>query len=30
MDINKPLPVWLLISKELDDLEIKYSLCNAF
>ena len=28
-DVNKPLPVWLLIRKELDDSDIKYSLCNA-
>ena len=31
MDKDKPnpLPVWLLIRKELDDSDIKYSLCNA-
>lgn len=28
-DVHKPLPVWLLIRKELDDTDIKYSLCNA-
>lgn len=28
-DFHKPLPVWLLIRKELDDSDIKYSLCNA-
>jgi SRSO17 transposase len=28
-EISKPLPVWLLIRKELDDSDIKYSFCNA-
>ena len=28
-DISEPLPVWLLIRKELDDSDIKYSFCNA-
>lgn len=28
-DSHKPLPVWLLIRKELDDSDIKYSFCNA-
>ena len=28
-NISKPLPVWLLIRKELDDSDIKYSFCNA-
>ena len=28
-DISNPLPVWLLIRKELDDSDIKYSFCNA-
>jgi len=28
-DSHKPLPVWLLIRKELDDSEIKYSFSNA-
>ena len=28
-DFHKPLPVWLLIRKELDDSDIKYSFCNA-
>ena len=28
-DVHKPLPVWLLIRKELDDSDVKYSLCNA-
>lgn len=28
-DIQEPLPVWLLIRKELDDSNVKYSLCNA-
>jgi SRSO17 transposase len=27
--ISKPLPVWLLIRKELNDSDIKYSFCNA-
>lgn len=27
--ISRPLPVWLLIRKELDDSEVKYSFCNA-
>jgi SRSO17 transposase len=27
--ISQPLPVWLLIRKELDDSEVKYSFCNA-
>lgn len=28
-NVQQPLPVWLLIRKELDDSDIKYSLCNA-
>lgn len=28
-DVSQPIPVWLLIRKELDDSEIKYSFCNA-
>jgi len=28
-DVHKPLPVWLLIRKELDDSDVKYSFCNA-
>ena len=28
-DVSKPLAVWLLIRKELDDSDIKYSFCNA-
>lgn len=28
-DAHKPLPVWLLIRKELDDSDVKYSLSNA-
>ena len=28
-DVQEPLPVWLLIRKELDDSKVKYSLCNA-
>jgi len=28
-DVNKPIPVWLLIRKDLDDSNVKYSLCNA-
>ncbi len=28
-NVQHPLPVWLLIRKELDDSDIKYSLCNA-
>jgi len=28
-DVHEPLPVWLLIRKELDDSKVKYSLCNA-
>jgi len=28
-EVQKPLPVWLLIRKELDDSDVKYSLCNA-
>ena len=27
-EVLKPLPVWLLIRKEIDDSETKYSLCN--
>ena len=27
-EVLKPFPVWLLIRKEIDDSEIKYSLCN--
>ena len=28
-DVNKPIPVWLLIRKDLDDSNVKYSLSNA-
>lgn len=28
-EVSQPLPVWLLIRKELDDSETKYSFCNA-
>jgi SRSO17 transposase len=28
-DVNEPIPVWLLIRKDLDDSNVKYSLCNA-
>jgi SRSO17 transposase len=28
-EISRPLPVWLLIRKEIDDSEVKYSFCNA-
>ena len=28
-DVQEPMPVWLLIRKELDDSKVKYSLCNA-
>lgn len=28
-DVNKAIPVWLLIRKDLDDSNVKYSLCNA-
>lgn len=28
-DLQEPLPVWLLIRKELDESKVKYSLCNA-
>jgi len=28
-DVHEPLPVCLLIRKELDDSKVKYSLCNA-
>lgn len=28
-DVIAPIPVWLLIRKELDDSDIKFSLCNA-
>ncbi len=28
-DVQEPLPVWLLIRKELDNSQVKYSLCNA-
>ncbi|WP_281268025.1 IS701 family transposase [Methanospirillum stamsii] len=28
-DIQEPLPVWLLIRKELEEPKVKYSLCNG-
>ena len=28
-EVTQPLPVWLLIRKELDNSDVKYSLCNA-
>jgi len=28
-DEYEPIPVWLLIRKDLDDSNVKYSLCNA-
>lgn len=28
-DVYEPIPVWLLIRKDLDDSNVKYSLCNA-
>jgi len=28
-DVPRPIPVWLLIRKELDDSDVKYSFCNA-
>jgi len=28
-DVNEPIQVWLLIRKDLDDSNVKYSLCNA-
>lgn len=28
-DVSKPIPVWLLIRKDIDDSNVKYSLCNA-
>jgi len=27
-DVNEPIPVWLLIRKDLDDSNVKYSFCN--
>ncbi len=28
-NVSQPMPVWLLIRKELDDSDVKYSFCNA-
>lgn len=28
-DVTEPIPVWLLIRKDLDGSNVKYSLCNA-
>ncbi|HWQ67835.1 MAG TPA: IS701 family transposase, partial [Methanospirillum sp.] len=28
-DVHEPIAVWLLIRKDLDDSNVKYSLCNA-
>ena len=29
-DVNEPIPVWLLIRKDIDVSNVKYSLCNEY